>query len=132
MSGFQIWTKMSKGSFHSYIVRVILTRFFGARIVEMENEMGDIEPHVCIPMLRNNLKEGFKGSVSAYFFMTKSTIPDEYGWTHYLKPKVSTEHLRKMDELGYKTPYIGNAKEQNYIMFKNEYKQAFVKAKYYE
>lgn len=123
---------MEKGKFHSYILRVVLTNFLGARVVEVEDENGDICPHVCIPMYKNNLKKGNNGSVSAYLFMTKSTIPDRFGWTHYLKPKTSTAHVQKINEMGYKVPYVGNAKEQNYIVYKEEYKQNFVKAKYYE
>lgn len=122
----------AKGKYHSYILRVVLTKFLGARIVDMENEVGELESHVCIPMTRNNLKASRKNDVSAYMFMTQSTIPDRFGWTHYLKQKTSTEHVKKMEELGYGVPYLGNAKEQNYIVYKEEYKQNFVKAKYYE
>lgn len=117
---------------YNYILRVILTKFFGARVEEMENEEGGIEPHVCIPMHRNNLKRNKNGDVSAYLFMTKSSIPDVFGWTHYLKLKTSTEHVKKMDSLGYKTPYMGNAKDSNIVMYKNEYNRKYVKASDYE
>lgn len=117
---------------YNYILRVILTKFFGARVIDMENEDGIVEKHVCIPLDSNNLKLSKNGSVSAYMFMTESNVASPWGWTHYLKLKSATAFVKKMDALGFDTPYMGNAKAHNYVVYKKSYREQFVKAKDYE
>lgn len=121
-----------KKDIKNYIIRVVLTNYYGSRVIDMENADGVIEPHVCIPMDSNNLKKSPRGSVSSYLFMNESDIPSQYGWTHYLRMKCATAFIKKMDSLGYSNPYMGNAKAHNFIIFKNKYKESFVKAKDYE
>lgn len=58
----------------NYILRVVLTAFYGASVQEVDNENGDKELSVCIPIDRNNLKINPKNkNVSAYFFMNQSS-----------------------------------------------------------
>lgn len=115
-----------KGS-GNYIVKFVLTNFFGASVKMVENEDGELEECVCIPLERNDLKKSNKGRVSAYFFMTKTQVANMYGWTHYLKQKVNPAFLRKINKMGYSMFYAGNAKDGNYIVHKNNYQQKFVK-----
>jgi hypothetical protein len=112
----------------NYIVRVVLTAFYGASLQDVENENGDLERCVCIPIDRNNLKLNPKNNnVSAYFFMNQSSSPNQYGWTHYLKFKLDPNFLKQINELGLENKYCGNAKKGNYIVYKNEYKAKYVK-----
>lgn len=120
---------MTKGN---YILKLVLTNFLGARIQSVENENGDMEECVCIPLDRNDLKKNRRNQVSAHAFMTKTMVANMYGWTHYLKMKVNPNFLKRINELGYQCPYLGNAKDSNYIVYKNEYKQNFVKVDNYE
>lgn len=123
---------MSVGKISNYIIRIVLTNFLGARIAQVENENGDMEECVCIPLERNNLKKNKRNQVSAYSFMTKCDAANAFGWSHYLKLKTNPDFVKRCDELGIKTPYLGNAKESNYIVYKHEYQQKFVKANDYE
>lgn len=111
----------------NYVVKLVLTSFWGGRTQLVENENGDLEECVCIPLDRNDLKKNKRGQVTAYAFMTQATRANMYGWTHYLKPKVNPNFLKKLNEQGYANPYIGNAKKGNFIIYKNLYKDKFVK-----
>jgi hypothetical protein len=111
----------------NFIVRLVLTRFFGAQVKLIENENGEMEECVCIPLERNDLKKSDRGNVSAYFFMTKTRVANMYGWTHYLRQKVNPMFLKKINEMGFQMFYAGNAKDGNYIVHKNNYQQKFVK-----
>lgn len=119
---------MAKGQIANYIIKFVLTNFFGSRVQMVEDENGEMEECVCIPLERNDLKKNKRGQVTSYFFMTKSDCASMYGWTHYLKQKVNPEFLKRMDEWGWKLQYMGNAKESNYVVYKKEYQQKFVKA----
>lgn len=116
----------------NYILKFILTAFWGARVQAVEDEDGNMEECVCIPLDRNNLKKNKRGQVTSYFFMTESQVPNMYGWTHYLKPKHDPNFLKHQNELGYNNFYAGNAKKGNYIIHKKEYQQKLVKANDYE
>lgn len=116
----------------NYIIKLILTSFWGARVQHTENEDGDLEECICIPLERNNLKKNTKGQVTSYFFMSQSQVSNMYGWTHYLKPKLDPIFLKKQNDLGYKNFYAGNAKKSNYVVYKKEYQQKLVKANDYE
>lgn len=112
----------------NYIVRLVLTSFFGARMHDVIDENGNMEECLCIPLKRNNLKKNaINGKVSAYFFMTQISTPSQYGWTHYLKMKCDPDWLKKQRELGWDLKFAGNAKRGNYVVHKNEYNAKFVK-----
>lgn len=92
------------------VLRFVLTAFFGAQVKDVENEYGDMEKCVCIPLDRNGLRETDKGTVSAYAYVNRSSVQSSVGWTHYLRPKVNKEWAKKMRDLGYEMPYIGSMK----------------------
>ena len=104
----------------------------GARVCDVENENGEIEQCVCIPLDRNNLKKNPNGHVSVYLFMAKTTVASIYGWTHYLKMKLDPNFIKKINELGIDNPFLGNAKLKSYVAFKDAYDKKFVKASDYE
>lgn len=123
---------MSGKQVFNYVLKVVLSNFLGARYADVENENGDLEECICIPLERNNLKKNRRNQVSAYMFMTQTQVANMFGWTHYLKMKVDPTFLKKMDDMGIKNPYLGNAKDSNYVVYSNEYKAKFVKAEDYE
>ena len=59
--------------------------------------------------------------------MSLSSTPNQYGWTHYLKMKQDPNFVKKINALGLKSPYIGNAKKDNYIVYKKDYQAKYVK-----
>lgn len=103
---------MSKvgGEYRSYYtMRLNLTNFFGARIEQCEDEDGNLEEGVFIPLSKNDLKKTPKGNVSAYAYVNKIMFADpKYDWTHLIRLKMSASFAQKMKELGYKSPYLGN------------------------
>lgn len=122
----------SLSQYAQYVVRITLTRFIGARVMDVENEFGDMETCVCIPLNRNNLKRHPNGNVSAYFFMVRQMKSNIYGWTHWLKMKLDPNFIKKINEMGIENPFIGNAKAKSYIAFKDAYDKKLVKESDYE
>lgn len=115
----------------SGIAKITLTNFFGARTMMAYNDENVLEEGVFIPLEQNGLKKNPKGAVSCYAFVTKAQYPSYAGWTHYLKMKAHPTFLAKMDSLGMQLPYLGNFKNENYVVYKHEYKANYVKASDY-
>lgn len=103
------------------ILKFVLTAFFGARLEDVPDENGNMEKCVCIPIDRNNLYVCDNGKVSAYAFVNKTRNANMHGWTHYLRMKCQPNFAKKMIELGYEVPYLGNLKPANYIIHKGNY-----------
>ena len=121
-----------KQQYANYVIKLSLTKFLGARVCDVENENGEMEQCVCIPLDRNNLKKNPNGHVSVYLFMAKTLTANLYGWTHYLKMKLDPNFIKKINELGLDNPFLGNAKLKSYVAFKDAYDNKFVKAGDYE
>lgn len=105
----------------SGVMKIVLTSFLGARLDTVLDEDGKEELCVCIPIDRNNLKVGTTGKVSAYAFVNKTRNANRYGWTHYLKMKYNINFVKKINELGYDAPYIGNIKPASFVIHKKGY-----------
>ena len=121
-----------KQQYANYVLKLSLTKFLGARVCDVENENGEMEQCVCIPLDRNNLKKNPNGHVSVYLFMAKTLTANLYGWTHYLKMKLDPNFIKKINELGLDNPFLGNAKLKSYVAFKDAYDKKFVKSSDYE
>lgn len=105
-------------------LKIVLTSFFGARVTDVMDENGNMERCVCIPLDRNDLREGKTGKVNAYAFVNKTRNANQYGWTHYIKLKTHPSHVEKMKGLGYDIPYIGNLRPSTLIAYNNKYKES--------
>lgn len=103
------------------ILKFVLTSFFGARLEYVPDENGNMEKCVCIPIDRNNLYVCDNGKVSAYAFVNKTRNANMHGWTHYLRMKCQPNFVKKITELGYEVPYLGNLKPANYVIYKGNY-----------
>lgn len=98
---------MSK--FNNYTMRFNLTAFIGSRVIEAEDQDGNIERGVFIPIDVNCLYEDPKTHhVLCEAFVTAKQTFSSDGKTHYIKQKVSTNHVRRIEELGYKVPALGH------------------------
>lgn len=99
--------EMSK--FNNYTMRFNLTAFIGSRVIEAEDQDGNIERGVFIPIDVNCLYEDPKTHhVLCEAFVTAKQTFSSDGKTHYIKQKVSTNHVRRIEELGYKVPALGH------------------------
>lgn len=98
---------MSK--FTNYTMRLNLTGFIGSRVESVENADGVIERGVFIPIEDNALYEDPKTHhvLCEAFVTAKQTFASD-GKTHYIKQKVPTAHVMRIDELGYKVPSLGH------------------------
>ena len=121
---------------NSGIMKIVLTSFMGARVQDVVDEEGNEERCVCIPIDRNGLRVGSTGKVSSYAFVMKTRNANRYGWTHYLKMKCNPNFVKKLNELGYEVPYLGNIKPANFIINKKGYQNTLsgqkVRVKDYE
>lgn len=114
------------------IAKIKLTNFIGARVIQAYDENDHLEEGVFIPLERNGLHKNPKGDVNSYAFVSRAFFSNEDGWTHYLKLKITPEYAKKLKSLGYKSPYLGNFKKQNYIRYAKSYNEMLAKMKDYE
>lgn len=105
------------------VMKLVLTSFLGAQVKDVENENGDMERCVCIPIDRNGLRVGQTGKVSCYCFVNKTQNANRYGWSHWAKLKGSPAFVNKLKSLGFSLPYIGNLKPSNYVFYNENYKK---------
>jgi hypothetical protein len=90
-------------------MRLNLTGFIGSRVESVENADGVVERGVFIPIEDNALYEDPKTHhVLCEAFVTAKQTFSSDGKTHYIKQKVSTNHVRRIEELGYKVPALGH------------------------
>lgn len=109
---------MSK--FTNYTMRLNLTGFIGSRIESVENADGFMERGVFIPIEDNALYEDPKTRhVLCEAFVTAKQAFSSDGKTHYIKQKVPTNHVRRIEELGYKVPALG------YMWLNTKYRPSF-------
>lgn len=102
------------------ILKIKLTNFFDARIIEDEDLEGHIEKGVFIPLDKNGLVISKHNVVNAYAFVNKAMAASEEGWSHYVQLKMRKELVEKMQSMGYKKmPYLGNIKPAAYVIQSN-------------
>ena len=114
------------------LLELMLTKFTNARVETIEDVDGNYVEGVFIPLKDNNLKVAKNNHVYAYAYIMESHFPHKYGWTHYLKMKVSKEFTKTLAKRGYEVPFIGHAK--NYVCTFNPPKKNrlyFIKANEY-
>ena len=93
----------------NYTMRFNLTGFIGSRVERVENADGAMERGVFIPIEDNALYEDPKTHhMLCHAFVTAKQTFSSDGKTHYIKQKVSTNHVRRIEELGYKVPALGH------------------------
>lgn len=86
-----------------------LTDFKKARVVEVEDEEGELEKGVFIPLNWNDLHETRTGVVSCQIAMFERKNNYYYGQTHSLVPMWSGRFRNKMVALGCKPDFVGFA-----------------------
>lgn len=92
----------------NYFLKLKLTNYINARIVEIENDDGIMEKGVFIPIDINGLYVTKDKSVYSTAFATQKTVMGTHISTHYIRHKMTKEQVEKLKEYGYTPPYIGN------------------------
>lgn len=94
--------------FNNYTLRILLTNFLGSRVMDVENQDGIMERGVFIPMDMNGLHETNRGNVAFYAFVTERMTACLDGSSHYIKLKMNADSLKRINDMGYETPFIGS------------------------
>ena len=94
-----------------YRIRILLTNFLRARIQEVENEHGDIEKCVCIPIDDNKIYVTKGNSAIVDVEMIKTNIQSRFGWTHGVRQVPYSSLLDAYKSHGLALPFIGSAKK---------------------
>lgn len=99
----------------NYTMNINLSKFIDSRIIENEDSNGVSELGIFIPIQKNNLTQ-YRGSVYFNAFVTEKMYDTGDNKSHYIKQKVTKEHIKKLNELGYESPYLGSLKvEKRYF-----------------
>lgn len=109
----------------NYTVKLKLSNYFGARVMTVENDEGFLEECLVIPIEQNDIYVAKNKDAYCQVYMTKTMNGNLKGWTHYLRMKVGKARYKKLLELGYEIPYLGNAKPSSWdtnIKAHNNYK----------
>lgn len=94
---------------NNYTMRFNFTGFIGSRVIEAEDQDGNLERGVFIPIERNALYEDPKTKhVMCEAFVNSREITAYDAKTHYIKQKTSVAHVAKINEQGYKIPTLGS------------------------
>jgi hypothetical protein len=99
----------------NFLANIRLTGFLESRIIEDETNDGRRQKGVFIPLEINGLKLYHDKSVYAPLYVMQRRVPHK-GVTHYLRQKVSKDHLEDLKELGHELCYLGDMRP--YYAFK--------------
>lgn len=95
----------------TYEATFYLSNFFGAREIVCENEYGEEELCLAIPVARNGLIQANQGNRGWMTFGFVQEIDEpKSGFTHYVKQKTNPAHMRWMESEGLEPPMIGRMK----------------------
>lgn len=86
-----------------------LSHFIGAREVVCEDENGEQELCLAIPIERNGLVSSREGRWMTFGFVQELDNPNG-AFTHYVKQKTNPAHLRWLESQGLEPPTIGRLK----------------------
>lgn len=88
-----------------------LSNFIGAREVMCENEYGEEELCLAIPIDRNALVKAVAGSGGwmTYGFVQELDVPSG-AFTHMVKQKTNPAHVKRLESQGLDSPMIGRLK----------------------
>ena len=93
-----------------YKFKIILSNFLGAYVKDMENENGEDEPYICIPLRRNGLIVGATKKISVYMLMKIPRVPLFNGWTHTIIMHATQTTREMVKAMGLSFPIMGNAR----------------------
>ena len=122
---------MDLNNIHNYLIKLKLSDYINSRVIEVENDDGEKEKGIFIPLDINNLFVTVRNTVISWVFATQKMYDPIDNMSHYLKMKVDKSHKDKLKQLGYDPPYLGGMKETR-IMTDYQIQKAKQKAKMVE
>lgn len=93
----------------NYTMNINLSKFIDARIIENEDSSGVLEQGIFIPIEKNNLTN-YRNNIYFNAFVTEKIYDTGDNKSHYIKQKVTKEHIKKLNDLGYESPFLGSLK----------------------
>lgn len=110
----------------NYLAKVKLSNFIDARMHELEDNDGNMEMCLVIPIEKNALEVDKDKNVYCEMFVNEKTYDSRDGYSYFFKQKTNAKHVAKLDSLGYKTPYLGYMKISKFApAFQSENKYRF-------
>lgn len=99
-----------------------LSSFFGAREVICEDENGEEELCLAIPIERNGLVKATYGNKGwmTYGFVQEMDMPTN-GFTHWVRQKTNPKHYADLQARGMSAPIIGKLKPTKFWHRKRKY-----------
>lgn len=94
-----------------YRMRILLTNFLRARIQEVENEHGELEKCVCIPIEDNKIYVTKGNSAIVDVELFKTNIQSRFGWTHGVRQVPYSSLLDVYKSHGLALPFMGSGKK---------------------
>ena len=106
-----------------YRMRIMLTDFLRARIQEVENEYGELEKCVCIPIEDNGIYVTKGNSAIVDIEMIQTNIKSRFGWTHGVRQVPYSSLLDVYKSHGVSLPFIGSGKKLSNYKDNKGYKE---------
>lgn len=94
----------------NYEGTIKFTNFIGARVQEIEDDDGIVEECIVIPIEKNGFKKSRYNNVYCQLFINESRYSNTFLDSHYFRLRVDKEHCKRMEELGFKSPFVGSMK----------------------
>ena len=91
----------------NYCMLFKLTNFIGSRVEVIESEDGVREECVIIPIDRNHLRRTNKKHIYCIAFVNQAHRDIGYNATHNIVQKFPYEAVKKLNQMGYKSIYLG-------------------------
>lgn len=107
----------------NYELVMKISNFIDTRIMDLEDNDGNTEKCLVIPLEKNGMNVSSNNHVYCKFFVNERTYGEGKA-THYLRVKLSKKVVAKLEALGYKTPYMG-------LMFRSIFKTSYQDPNYY-
>lgn len=98
----------------NYELALKLSNFIDARIADVEDNDGNMEQCLVIPMEKNGLFETKLKNVFCHIFVNEKFFDSNDDNTHFLRLKTNDNHRAKLDSLGYDAPYLGVMKPSKF------------------
>lgn len=92
---------------NGYVAKLKLSNYINSRVVDLENDDGEIEKGIFIPIEINGLFLSPRNQVISWLFLNEKLHDTGDGYSHYLRMKSDKKHVEYINSLGYNVPYLG-------------------------
>lgn len=93
----------------TYEMTFYLSNFVGSRAIVQEDEYGNMEEGIFIPIERNGIVRAKTNGYLTWGLVQELDVP-LFGFSHRVIHKTNPEHVRKLNEQGIEPPFIARMK----------------------